>query len=140
MARQSGRGPRAGCERYCVDPAFLAGARPAIAADAGIDGPTIPEVWVSYILTTGAGWRSPIGDFRLVVDKGEPDNLVSFCGEDVRRISPTQFEMRRRNWRPDRNLDVLFLRPYGRGGSMKRGAPALLPGRCRPPALRCRRQ
>ena len=66
---------------------------------------------MSYILTTGAGWRSPIGEFRLVVEKQRPEDLVSFCGEDVSRISPTRFEMRRRNWRPDRNLDVLFLRP-----------------------------
>ena len=37
--------------------------------------------------------RSPIGRFRLVVDKGAPGNLVSFCGEGVRKISPTRFEM-----------------------------------------------
>jgi hypothetical protein len=99
---------RAWMERFCVDPAFLRGLDLA-AARSGIDGPTIPETWVSYILTTGSGWRSPIGEFTLVVDKGQPGNLVSFCGEDVRRIGPTRFEMRRRNWRPDRNLDILFL-------------------------------
>ncbi|MGZ8312831.1 MAG: DUF4424 domain-containing protein [Allosphingosinicella sp.] len=107
--RQSEDG-RAWIERFCIDSDFL-GAVDRIARRRGSEYPTIPEHWVSYILTTGAGWRSPIGEFRLVVDKGEPQNLVSFCGEGVRRIGPTQFEMRRRNWRPDRNLDVLFLRP-----------------------------
>ena len=76
----------------------------------GTDYPAISETWIGYILTTGANWRAPIGDFRLVVDKGDPRNLVSFCGEGVRRISPTQFEIRRRNWRPTRDLDVLILR------------------------------
>jgi hypothetical protein len=66
---------------------------------------------ISYILTTGGNWRSPIGSFRLVVDKGSPDAVVSFCGEGVRRISPTQFEMRRTNWRPTRNLNVLIVHP-----------------------------
>ena len=63
-----------------------------------------------YILTTGGNWRSPIGDFRLVVDKGAPGNLVSFCGEGVRKISPTQFEMRRKNCIPDRDLRILIVR------------------------------
>jgi len=63
------------------------------------------------MLTTGANWRAPIGDFRLVVDKGDPRFLVSFCGEGIRRLSPTQFEIRHRNWRPTRDLNVLFLHP-----------------------------
>jgi hypothetical protein len=51
----------------------------------------------------------------LVVDKGVPDNLVSFCGEGVRKIGPTRFEIRRRNWRPDRDLKVLIVKPAGSG-------------------------
>ena len=104
--RQSEAG-RAWMERFCVDPDFTA-ALDRISARSGMDYAQVAENWVSYILTTGAGWRSPIADFRLVVDKGAPENLVSFCGEGVRRIGPTQFEMRRRDWRPDRNLEVLF--------------------------------
>ena len=96
--------------RYCIDDAFLAGIDRAIRRT-GIEGPTFDEQWVSYILTTGANWRSPIGDFRLVVDKGDPRYFVSFCGENVRRIGPTQFEMRRRNWRPERDLNILIIRP-----------------------------
>jgi hypothetical protein len=66
---------------------------------------------IRYILTTGGNWRSPIGDFRLVIDKGHPDNIVSFCGSGLTRLSPTRFEMRRRNWRPNRDLAVLIVRP-----------------------------
>jgi hypothetical protein len=94
---------------YCIDSAFLAAVDRIVQRQgAGY----LSEHNVSYILTTGAGWASPIGEFRLVVDKGRPDNLVSFCGEGVRRISPTRFEMRRRNWRPDRDLHVLILEPF----------------------------
>lgn len=90
--------------RYCADDAFMAAARRKRER-----GEYLTETWVDYVLTTGANWAEPIGDFRLVVDKGSPANLVSFCGEGVRRISPTQFEMRRRDFTPDRDLAVLVL-------------------------------
>jgi len=96
--------------RYCVDDQILTGLD-RMARRIGTEYPMISETWISYILTTGANWRSPIGEFRLVVDKGDARNLVSFCGEGVTRISPTQFEVRRRNWRPTRDLDVLILVP-----------------------------
>jgi hypothetical protein len=35
--------------------------------------------------------------------------IVSFCGEVVGRIGPAQFEVRHRNWRPDRDLAVLIV-------------------------------
>ena len=100
--------------RYCVDEELLA----AIARNAERHGgtPSLAEDWLSYILVTGANWRSPIGDFRLVVDKGDPNVRVSFCGQGVRRISPTRFEVRHRNWRPTRDLHVLFLHPLGDEG------------------------
>lgn len=108
-SRQSNYG-REQIARYCVDNEILT-ALDRMARRMGSEYPAISETWISYILTTGANWRSPIGDFRLVVDKGDPSYLVSFCGEGVRRIGPTRFEMRRRNWRPTRDLHVLILQP-----------------------------
>lgn len=43
-----------------------------------------------------------------MVDKGSPDNLVSFCMSGVKKISPTQFEVRRTNFEPKGDLDVLI--------------------------------
>ncbi len=99
---------------YCVDQAFLAAAARMSRAGGPDSGGLLPDTTVGYILKTGGNWRSPIRNFRLVVDKGSPDNIVSFCGTGVRKISPTQFEMRRTNWRPDRDLRVLILRPVVR--------------------------
>ena len=95
---------------YCVEPAFLA----------GLDrlrrrSQATPEQRIGYILTTGGHWRSPIGDFRLVVDKGAAGNLVSFCGDGVRKISPTRFEIRKKNWSPDRDLRILIVQPRPAG-------------------------
>jgi hypothetical protein len=89
---------------YCVDPAIVR--RLESMTVQGGDG-TQRGVWyLGYILTTGGNWRSPIGDFRLVVDKGDASNLVSFCGTGIRRLNATQFEVRHRNWRPTRDLNV----------------------------------
>jgi hypothetical protein len=90
--------------RYCADDAFRTGARRMRTR-----GLYLSETWVDYILTTGANWAEPIGDFRMVVDKGSSRNLVSFCGEGVRKISSTRFEIRRRNYTPTSDLSVLIL-------------------------------
>ena len=107
--RRSAEG-KAMIARYCIDPAFLAGVD-RLARKAGGGTAELPDRVVSYVLKTGANWRSPIGRFRLVVDKGAPENLVSFCGAGVRKIGPTQFEVRHTNWRPTDDLDVLIVTP-----------------------------
>ena len=96
--------------RYCADSDFLGGID-RLARAAGGDSPILPEQRISYILTTGGNWRAPIGDFRMVVDKGSPDNLISFCATGLRKISPTRFEIRRSRWRPERDLHLLIVRP-----------------------------
>ena len=94
---------------YCIDADFLAGIdRMQQRAEHG-QGNYPMEQRLRYILTTGGNWRAPIGDFHMVVDKGRADAIISFCGEGVRRIGPTQFEVRHRNWRPDRDLAVLIV-------------------------------
>ena len=98
-------------EKYCIDASFEAAARKKLAAVADRDNPYLNEKRVSYILTTANNWASSIGDFRLVVDKGSPDALVSFCGTNVKKISPTQFEMRARDFRPENELDILIAAP-----------------------------
>jgi hypothetical protein len=97
---------RAEMARYCTDPAFLR--RLEQLTVQGGDGTQRGDYYLGYILTTGGNWRSPIGDFRLVVDKGRASNIVSFCETGVRQISPTRFEVRHRNWRPTRDLNILI--------------------------------
>jgi len=46
-----------------------------------------------------------------VVDKGAPANLVSFCADGVKKISPTQFEVRHTNFTPTRNVSIVILQP-----------------------------
>ena len=64
---------------------------------------------MSYVITSGTNWAGPIGTFRLVVDKGD-STLVSFCGDGVRKIGPTTFEMTAKDYTPKRDIDVLFIK------------------------------
>ena len=67
--------------KYCLDRALLATLdRAKKAAGSGFSAP-YSEERISYVLTTGANWAGGIKDFRIVVDKGAPDRLVSFCGK-----------------------------------------------------------
>src|SRR6516164_6720836 len=66
---------------------------------------------LEFILTTDANWSRPIKDFRLVVDKESTNNLVSFCTQGVRKVGPTQIEIRISNFMPTSNLSILILSP-----------------------------
>lgn len=95
-------------DKYCVDDAFLRGYDAMVAGKKNL---MRSEIWLGYVLTSGANWKGPIGDFRLVVDKGDPKNLVSFCADGVKKIAPTQFEVRYRNFTPTKDLSVLIVKP-----------------------------
>jgi hypothetical protein len=96
--------------KYCLDQQFLAAVEQARTAAKSPFGAPYGEERIEYILKTGANWSGPIKDFRLVVDKGGPDNLVSFCGEDVKKIGDTQFEVKKTDFTPDGNLAILILK------------------------------
>lgn len=93
--------------KYCVDPSFVAAAKKAAAGLAGDD--FLMENRIEYILTTAANWAGSIEKFHLTVDKGAAGNLVSFCGEGVRKTGPTTFEMSATDFYPDRDLAILIL-------------------------------
>lgn len=99
---------------YCLDAAFLKGAAAiekrnnAIFAKGNTEGVAFQQT-LSYVVMSGLTWAGPIGEFRLVVDKRFADNLVSFCGTDVKKISPTSFEMRVKDFVPKQDIQVMFI-------------------------------
>ncbi|WP_400770283.1 DUF4424 family protein [Methylosinus sporium] len=70
----------------------------------------LQERRISFDLGAGAS-AAPVRQFRLVVDKGKPTRLVSFCLADLKKISPTAFEMRAADFRPSGLLRVLLVGP-----------------------------
>jgi uncharacterized protein DUF4424 len=96
-------------KKYCIDPAFMTTIQNLRKASKSEFGPPYSEQRIDYILKTGANWSGPIRNFELVVDKGSPDSLVSFCGKGIKKISATQFQMQQTDFSPEGNLSVLIL-------------------------------
>lgn len=104
--------------RYCMDEAFEKAVRKA--AQGNDATPQLFENRLSYILTTGGNWATgSIGRFKLTIDKGRPDSLVSFCGTGVRKTGPTTFEMTAEDFFPERDIDILLLDRPDDGGTGK---------------------
>jgi hypothetical protein len=95
--------------KYCMDAGFLDAVDKARKAAKSEFGAPYTEERIAYILKTGANWSGPIKDFHLVVDKGDPGSLLSFCGQDVKKTGPTRFEMRKADFVPENDLNVLIL-------------------------------
>jgi hypothetical protein len=93
---------------YCITDDFLK-SLDKIAGVEEANKAKIQERRISYVLKTGANWAGPIKDFHLVVDKGQPDRLVSFCGDGIKKISPTAFELRAKDFTPTRDLNIIML-------------------------------
>ncbi len=100
---------------YCIDKSFItafdkrrySGKKDA---EGNEPGSYYVESWLDYILKSGANWKGPIKDFRLVIDKGKARNLMSFCMDGVKKISPTQFEIRKTNFEPTKDINILLVR------------------------------
>ena len=61
---------------HCIDDTFMKGFDKRTNGGRGV--PAYQEIWLSYVLTSGANWKGPIGDFRMQIDKGSANALVSF--------------------------------------------------------------
>lgn len=98
--------------KYCTDDSFIGTVKKTLPNPDEPYGAPFTESWLSYIWSTGANWAGPIGRFHLTIDKGLPQNLVSFCWDGkVTKTGPTTFEMEAKDWWPpyDRELEVLIL-------------------------------
>ena len=99
-------------QKYCTDDSFIAAVEKTLPDPAERYGAPFTESWISYIWSTGANWAGAIGNFHLTIDKGLPQNLVSFCWDGkVTKTGPTTFEMEAKDWWPPygRELEVLIL-------------------------------
>ncbi|WP_076866204.1 DUF4424 domain-containing protein [Bradyrhizobium mercantei] len=95
---------------YCIDDDLIRSIERARATKRA-PYPPFSERSIAYVLSTGANWAAPIGDFHLTVDKGEPNNFVSFCADGVKKTGPTRFEVHHSNFKPSRDLKIVIFVP-----------------------------
>jgi len=95
-------------KEYCVSDAFLA----ELDKRAGNGVPNasmIGERRINYVLKTGANWAGPIRSFKLTIDPGATDRLVSFCPGQLKPTAPNALEFTATNFKPESDLKILIL-------------------------------
>jgi hypothetical protein len=105
--------------KYCTDDSLINAVRKTLPNPDEPYGAPYTESWLSYIWSTGGNWSGSIGKFHLTIDKGRPENLVSFCWDGkVTKTSPTTFEMEATDWWPPygRELEILILNKQDTAG------------------------
>ncbi|WP_413988459.1 DUF4424 family protein [Labrys okinawensis] len=102
-------------KKYCTNDGFLRAADLLTKriAEAKAKGGEMPgdlkaqQTYFGYAIAKDS--LGPIGRFDLTIDKAFPDNLVSFCADGAQKMSSTRYELKKMNYTPDRNIDVLIL-------------------------------
>jgi hypothetical protein len=61
------------------------------------------------VLRTGANWAGPIRSFKLTIDPGARDSLVSFCPGRLKPAAPNGLEFTASDFKPDSDLKILIL-------------------------------
>lgn len=96
---------------YCIDPELTKWIKQQEKAKYHV-----PTSTIAYILTTGANWKGPIGQFKLTVKKSDPNEKLSFCGTGIKKIDAKTFVMEKTNFTPKQDLNIIyFAKPYRLG-------------------------
>jgi hypothetical protein len=99
-------------ERYCLDDAFMKAARKMADENKPYEWKGLWESQLVFDLLSPVAGKTQAEDFRLVVDKGSTDDLVSFCGHVVRKLSATSWQVQPfdgEHGTPTKDFEVLFI-------------------------------
>lgn len=97
--------------QYCIDEGTSRAIMKALPRDPDYDQ-SYGMAWnIRYVLRTAGSWAGPIRRFRLTLDKGAEDRVISLCAEGVVKTGPTTFVIEKTDFLPDRDLDILLVGP-----------------------------
>ncbi|MBB4381141.1 DUF4424 domain-containing protein [Bradyrhizobium sp. SBR1B] len=96
-------------KEYCIQDAFLAELDKRAGSNQA-NTSKLQERRISYVLKTGSNWASPIRSFKLTIDPGGSDRLVSFCPGRLKTSSTgSTLEYTANDFRPDADLKILVI-------------------------------
>jgi hypothetical protein len=95
-------------KEYCISDAFLAQLDKR-AGNGAANTSMIQERRINYVLKTGANWAGPIRSFKLTIDPGATDRLVSFCPGQLKPTAPNALEFTATNFKPESDLKILIV-------------------------------
>ncbi|MEN3288488.1 MAG: hypothetical protein V7634_2788 [Bradyrhizobium sp.] len=96
-------------KEYCITAAFLAELDKRT-GNGQANTAKLQERRIAYVLKTGANWAGPIRSFRLTIDPGGSDQLVSFCPGRLKASSTgNPLEYTASDFKPDADLKILMI-------------------------------
>lgn len=99
-------------DRYCIDEGTSKALVKRLQHPEFNDGTAMGTAYyIDYVLRTANSWAGPIGKFRLTIDKGAEENIISLCADGVKKTGPTTFVVEKTNYVPDRDLQILLAMP-----------------------------
>lgn len=69
--------------------------------------------FLRYTLQTANNWQGPIKDFILTLRKAASSDVISLCLDgELRKLDARTCEFHAQNFRPQRDLGILFVGSY----------------------------
>ena len=99
-------------DTYCIDEGTSKAIAKAVMNPNGDEyGNYGTSYHISYVLRTANSWAGPIGKFRLTLDKGAAENVLSLCADGVMKTGPTTFVVEKTDYVPEQDLEILIVQP-----------------------------
>ena len=93
---------------FCADPAFLKGLD-ALAGAEEANVAQLQEMRIRIRMRDPAAPPMPAVAYRLSVDKGKELRIVSFCAQNLKKVSPTIFVAKMSNHVPNPEFNLLMI-------------------------------
>ncbi|MFT3810230.1 MAG: DUF4424 family protein [Micropepsaceae bacterium] len=96
--------------QYCIDEGTQAAIKKALRQDEGDKSYWVGSAYyIDYVLKTARTWNGPIKDFRLTLDKGKADSVISLCIDGIKKTGATTFVVEKKDFTPDKDISVLLI-------------------------------
>ena len=97
-------------EQYCIDEGTQAAMKKALRQDEGDKTYWVGTAYyIDYVLKTARTWNGPIKDFKLTLDKGKADSVISLCIDGIKKTGATTFVVEKKDFTPDKDISVLLI-------------------------------
>lgn len=96
---------------YCIDAGTQKAIENALVKTDADDGAYWNGMawYLDYVLKTARTWDGPIKDFKLTIDKGSADSVISLCIDGIKKTGPTTFVVEKKDFTPDKDISILIV-------------------------------
>lgn len=95
-------------KQYCIDDGTQKAIKNALRSDEG-NYHVGMAYYLDYVLKTARTWNGPIGEFKLTIDKGKPDSVISLCIDGIKKTGPTTFVVEKKDFTPQADISILLI-------------------------------